>query len=149
MFSTIIKELGHALGLADLNPDELGALTLSIDGQHFTLQFFEGGEEIYIIHRLGALPVEKDEVLQTQAFLLHCNCFFRGVGSGVLGVEDNTIFYAARLSCTGLSGRELERFLRATVDTCARLREDMALTCSGPHEGVSDGGFLAAHLLRV
>lgn len=47
MFSTIIKELGHALGLADLNPDELGALTLSIDGQHFTLQFFLKVEKKY------------------------------------------------------------------------------------------------------
>lgn len=126
MFSTIVKELGGVIGLPDLAPDLSGALTLNIDGHAFLMQYFEEGEEIYIIHRLGTLPEERDARLAAQRFLLEGNCFFRGVGSGTLGTEGEAVFYTARLSCRELSGRELEHVLRAVTDVCAKLRAGFA-----------------------
>ena len=43
MFSTVIQELGRVIGMSDLAPDETGALTLTVDGVPFTLQYYEGG----------------------------------------------------------------------------------------------------------
>ena len=127
MFTTLVEELGSIIGLNDLTPDETGALTLTIDGVPFTLQYYEGGEEVYIIHRLEALPEDLQTQLAVQRFLLESNCFFRAVGPGTLGIEAHDIFYAVRVPCREksgqrLSGLELEHLLRSVVDTCKELR---------------------------
>lgn len=125
MFSDLITELGHVIGM-ELSPDASGALTLVIDGQEFVLQYFDEGEEVYIVHRLGVLPEESAPRLAVSGFLLHSNCFFRGVGGGVLGTEGNDVYYTLRIPCASLSGRELEHVLRACIDTCSRLRKELA-----------------------
>ena len=129
MFSTVLQELGRVIGMSDLAPDESGALTLTVDGVPFTLQYYEGGEEIYIIHRIGSLPEDARTLEVAQRFLLESNCFFRAVGPGTLGVEENDIFYTVRVACCDksgirLSGHELEHLLRSVVDTCTQLRND-------------------------
>ena len=131
MFDGLVKELGGIIGLPKLGPDESGALTLVIDGEPFILQYFEAGDEIYIIHRIGTLPESPEEQLAAQRFLLERNCFFREVGPGVLGTEGDAVFYTVRLPCRdvsgrGLSGAELEHVLRAAADICIKLRAGYA-----------------------
>lgn len=128
MFNTLTKELGDVIGLDQLGPDETGALTLSVDGMTFTLQYYESGEEIYIIHRIGPLPEDDASLLALQGYLLESNCFFRHVGPGTLGIEGRDVFYTVRVACRDrsgqrLSGAELEVMLRGVVDTCRLLRE--------------------------
>ena len=125
MFCKIISELGRLLNLADLAPDASGALTLRIDGQDFILQYFEQGQDIYVIHRLGTLPEDEGERARVQGLLLERNCFFRGTGTGVVGTEGRDVYYTVRLRADGLDGRELEQFLRAITAACDRLRRDM------------------------
>lgn len=151
MFSTVVKELGVVIGLPELAPDLSGALTLNIDGQTFILQHVEEGEEIYIIHRIGTLPEEREARLAAQCFLLEHNCFFRGVGAGVLGTEDDAVFYTARLSSRELSGRDLEHFLRAATDMCAKLRAgfDRKKSQNGAPESATDKDGSLLDLLRV
>ena len=127
MFSTLVEELGSVIGLENLAPDETGALTLTIDGIPFTLQYYDGGEEIYIIHRLDALPEDSQTQTAALRFLLESNCFFRAVGPGVLGIEEHSIFYSVRVPCRDKSGQrlaglELEHLLRSVVDTCSSIR---------------------------
>ena len=125
MFCKIISELGRLLNLADLAPDASGALTLRIDGQDFILQYFEQGQELYIIHRIGTLPEAPNERTRIQSRLLEHNCFFRGVGSGVIGTEGSDIYYTVRLSAGSLDGRTLEQAMRSVTAVCDRLRRDM------------------------
>lgn len=127
MFNTLVKELGSAIGLDDLAPDETSAVTLAIDGVAFSLQYYDEGEEIYIIHRIASLPYDAQAQAAVQRYLLESNCFFRAVGPGVLGIEANEIFYTVRVACRDksdqcLSGNELEHILRSVVDACSELR---------------------------
>lgn len=125
MFCKIISELGRLLNLPDLAPDASGALTLRIDGQDFILQYFEQGQELYIIHRLGTLPEEPKGRTRMQSLLLERNCFLRGVGPGAIGTEGSDIYYTVRLSAGSLDGRTLEQAMRSATAVCDRLRRDM------------------------
>lgn len=125
MFKKIISELGFLLNLRDLAPDNTGALTLRIDGQDFILQYFDQGQEIYIIHRLGTLPENTEDRARIQGLLLERNCFFRGVGTGTIGTEDSGIYYTVRLRADSLNGHELEQFMRAVTTVCEQIRRDM------------------------
>ena len=135
MFATLVKELGEVVGLHSLAPDASGAVTLTVDGFPFILQYYDAGQDLYIIHRLGTLPEAPEQQAAAQRFLLEKNCFFRGVGSGILGIEDNDVFYTVRIACCDkfggcISGAELEHILRAAVDTCADVRSGYSAVMS-------------------
>ena len=154
MFANLIKELGEVIGLPSLAPDVTGAVTLNVDGFPFILQYYDAGQELYIIHRLGTLPEAPDQQAAVQRFLLEKNCFFRGVGPGVLGIEKNDIFYAVRIACCDkfgqrIAGTELERVLRAVVDTCADLRNACSEVLHGEQDSSLSEGVEFMSMLRV
>jgi hypothetical protein len=154
MFATLVKELGESIGLRDLSTDVSGALTLTVDGFPFLLQYYDAGQELYIIHRIGTLPEYSEQQIAVQRFLLEKNCFFREVGPGVLGVEKNDIFYTVRVGCCDkfgqrMSGEELEHMLRAVVDTCAVLRSGCAEVMHMKQDSALPAGDEFLSMIRV
>ena len=154
MFANLVKELGEVIGLPSLAPDVAGAVTLSVDGFPFILQYYDAGQDLYIIHRLGTLPEAPDQQAAVQRFLLEKNCFFRGVGSGILGIEGNDIFYAVRIACCDkfgerISGAALEHILRAVVDTCADVRSGYSAVISTEQEAGMPTDIEYLSMLRV
>ena len=154
MFANLIKELGEVIGLPSLAPDESGALTLTVDGSPFILQYYDAGQELYIIHRIGDLPEDAERLAAVQRFLLEKNCFFRSVGPGILGIEQNDIFYTVRIACCDkfgqrISGAELEHILRAAVDTCAELRSGCSEALHEEQESSLPADTVFVSMLRV
>ena len=106
----LLRQLGAAVGIANLAMDGKGTCSLRVDGEVFTLRHDAsrepgGGGEIIFVHQLAALPQDDAGKLDLYAFLLEKNCLFRGVGPGILGIspEDNGVFYAARTAAAGLA----------------------------------------------
>ena len=89
-----------------------------------------------------------------QRFLLEKNCFFRGVGSGILGIEGDDIFYAVRIACCDkfgerISGAALEHILRAVVDTCADVRSGYSAVMSTGQGAAMPADIEYLSMLRV
>ena len=154
MFANLVKELGEVIGLHGLAPDVSGAVTLTVDGFPFILQYYDAGQDLYIIHRLGSLPEAPDQQAAVQRFLLEKNCFFRGVGAGILGIEGDDIFYTARIACCDkfgerISGAALEHILRAVVDTCADVRSGYSAVMSTGQGAAMQADIEYLSMLRV
>ena len=150
--NTLLRSLGEKIKLGDLALDDQGDISLAIDGETYTLQYFKGGEA-YIVHRLGLLPAEAEMRAAVSAWLLERNCFFRGTGPGVLGVNpmeggEDAIFYCVRLPLYKLEYAGFEAFLLAAANLTARLRRELAellgRTKTSPTEREA-----ANHFLRV
>ena len=122
---SLTAKLGQASGLPGLALNEAGSCSLSLDGRVYTLHYYEAGETLYCIHNLGNLPAPAEERLRIALWLLERNCFFRGVGPGVLGVSEGSIYYCARLDPVELEYLELETFTLAVADICAALGQDL------------------------
>jgi hypothetical protein len=132
----LVRSLGEKLNLSGLAVDERGAVSLAVDGETFTLQVPEKGREVYCVTRLGFLPSEAGRRAAISDWLLDRNCFFRGVGSGTLGVNagEDIIWYCARLPLDALEYADFEAFLLAVADLAVRLRRELAAV-PGPTAG--------------
>ena len=128
----LLRDLGKASGLTGAALDAQGCFSISLDGAVFTVMCPKEEEEAYLLHSLGPLPKEREERARVSAFLLERNCFFRGVGSGVLGVFAGDIHYTLRLFPRSLTYTDFERMLLFTVDLCAALKREMEGTNSSP-----------------
>ena len=148
----LLRQLGAAVGVPNLAVDEKGACSLRIDGEVFTFRHEEDRGEIIFVHQLAALPSSDSEKLALFTFLLERNCVFRGVGPGILGIslEDNGVFYAARLATAGLAYPDFERYLQAVVDICDSLRGEMIRRMANRDTGPAyDGKLGFGAMLRV
>jgi len=137
--NTLLRRLDEKINLGGLALDGQGALSLNIDGATCTLQYHEEGRETYFINRLGLLPSEAGMRAVVTAWLLDRNCFFRGVGPGVLGVTqgEDAIWYCARLRLDNLEYADFEAFLLAVADMSDRLRRELA-AIPGPETRAAD-----------
>ncbi|MDR2891991.1 MAG: type III secretion system chaperone [Deltaproteobacteria bacterium] len=153
----LLRLLGEKIGLSGLALDEMGTATLTIDGANCTLHLpslphtSEYGRELYCLTSLGRLSSEADLRATVSAWLLDRNCFFRGVGPGVLGVTEgeDIIWYCARLRLDTAEYTDFEVFLLAVADMGTRLRRELT-AIPGPEK--STGAENAEHpdtFLRV
>lgn len=134
----LLRQLGKAAGLSGAALDAGGSFSLSLDGTVFTLRQMEETGELYILHTLGALPEEREERARVSALLLERNCFFQGVGGGVLGVYAQNIYYTLRLAPKSLEYPDFERIVLAAADTCAKLKQEMEAGESAPAAAQED-----------
>ncbi|MDR2504252.1 MAG: type III secretion system chaperone [Deltaproteobacteria bacterium] len=134
----LLRDLGKASGLTGAALDARGCFALSLDGAVFTVMCRKETEEACLLHTLGPLPQEREERARVSAFLLEQNCFFRGVGAGVLGVFAGEIHYTLRLVPQNLTYADFERMLLFTVDLCADLKRQMNGTKASPSAPEAD-----------
>jgi hypothetical protein len=132
--------LGERLGLADLSLDAQGAKSLTLDGRLFTLQYVDWNDCFYFISPLGELPEDREAQFAALAFLMDQNCFFRGTGSGVLGVRqgERSVSYTARLPCDGLGFEDFELFFQGLVDACEQIAARLAKALATQTEGAAE-----------
>jgi hypothetical protein len=147
--SALLRSLGEKLNLGGLALDERGAASLAIDGETVTLQVPEKGREVYCVTRLGFLPSEAGLWAGVADGRLDRNCFCRGGGPGVLGVNagEDVIWYCARFPLDAPEYADFEAFLLAVADLAARLRRELAAV-PGPAAGAGTGDDTAT-MLRI
>ncbi|MDR2488954.1 MAG: type III secretion system chaperone [Desulfovibrio sp.] len=143
----LLQELGKASGLSGAMLDARGRFSLSLDGEVWTAMHREETEDLYLFHTLGPLPEEREERARISAFLLERNCFFRGVGKGVLGVFAGQIHYTMVLDPRSLAYPDFERLLLFAVDLCAGLKREMNERSSPEAAAEAEGD--AAGYVRV
>ncbi|MDR1945713.1 MAG: type III secretion system chaperone [Desulfovibrio sp.] len=141
--NALLLELGGKMGIPALSLDGRGARSLRIGGRVFTLQYVEQRDELYCICTVGELSPEWDRRAAAQTFLLDRNCFFRGVGIGVLGVRkgESDIFYTVRFPCSGLEFQEFESLFQAIVTAAGKIagQLDEAVAATGEKSGAAAG----------
>ena len=145
----LVAGLGKAANLPNLALDGNGCCSLSLDGLVYTLRYHEPREALYFIHDLGELPAPAEERARVAVWLLERDCFFRGVGAGVLGVNEGRIYYCARLDPAELEYLDLESFLLAVADTCAGLGRDMEALPSAPANSGGETEQSELNMIRI
>jgi len=88
-YKQLLSELGQAVGLPDLAPDEDNYCCLGFDDKIIThLQYNEENEVLMLFAQLGT--IDEDKAAEIYPKLLKANLFWQGTGGATLGVDDET-----------------------------------------------------------
>lgn len=143
-FNELISQTGEAMGISQLRPNALGSLSLSIDGKTFTIKHFENTDQVFVVYEFEKLPSRDAERSRAMEFFLKENCFYRGVGGGIIGLKDDVAYYTYRTDLESLTPSVLLDILKAVVETCfdleKRLFDVLAETESVSAEGFDPNG---------
>lgn len=115
-YQALIRELGGALGVPDMQADESGYVALTIDTQEIHLQYDEDQDRILLFTRLSAVSV--DRAAETYGLLLSANLFWQGSGGATFSIDFDTgrVFLADRQALAGVTLEVLEKWLEGFAD---------------------------------
>ncbi|MEJ2794936.1 type III secretion system chaperone [Iodobacter sp. LRB] len=115
-YQALIRELGVALAVPDMEADEGGYLSLTIDSLQIHLQYDEEADDILVF--AGLLALDNSRKVEIYEQLLAANLFWRGTRGGTFSVDFDSgwVYLANRLATTGLELKTLELWLELFVN---------------------------------
>ncbi|GEP45646.1 type III secretion system chaperone [Brevifollis gellanilyticus] len=120
--------LGGAIGIPELAWDEQGCCALQFDGLTVNLEHAGDEAQIYAMCRVGQAPGHEGDRLAAYQKLLEHNCFFRGTGGGVLGVDgpEGGIIFSHKIPAGGLDGERLTAFIEGYLNIAEKIHAELA-----------------------
>lgn len=125
-----LSAFGSVIGLPDLGWDEARCCSLQFDEVTVNLEHVAEEQQIYVLCRLGQAPGHEGDRLAVYQKLLEWNCFYRGTGGGVIGVDggEGGIILSHRISVANPSGERLAAFIEEFLQVAETLRGELGET---------------------
>lgn len=117
-YKLLIQELGKAVGLPDLKPDEDNYCCLGFDEKIVThLQYNAENDVLMLFTQIGT--IDENKVTDIYPRLLKANLFWQGTGGATLGVDDETreVMLAYQVPLEVLDFPKLQELLEGFVNT--------------------------------
>ncbi len=115
-YQALIRELGAALAVPDMEPDASGYLNLTIDDLQIHLQYDDQADDVIVF--AGVSPLNQDRKVEIYQQLLSANLFWQGTKGGTFGIDCDRgwIYLANRRANSGLELKAFEAWLESFVN---------------------------------
>lgn len=131
LFSQFLADLGTALNLEEIEPDEQGYCAISFDELVIHLQYADDKCELIAFSTLSELSTDYRETILT--CLLQANLFWQGAQGATFAIELETekIFIQERFSLEGHTSDQFLKWLEQFINISEYWKQKLTMANAG------------------